>query len=120
MRGDISRGQLIQVSWYRESEVSEYFLACLDDVEISASGLMIGRSPVQTHPRLISQSQSSYQLNQLGSEAASDSTSTVDYLRGSKYSYFPHSSEPSVDCPLTIFLGGVGTVSIYFSEDTSS
>ena len=44
------------------------------------------------HPRLniISQSWSSYQLNQLGSKAASDSTlkQFIRHLRGIKYLYF--------------------------------
>ena len=66
-----------------------YYLACLDGAEVSASGLKIWRSNFKSHPRLTSQSWPSYQLNQLGSKAASDSTlKTVDYLPGIKYLYF--------------------------------
>ena len=45
-----------------------------DGAEVSASGWRSGGPRFKSHPRLISQSWSSYQLNQLGSKAASDST----------------------------------------------
>ena len=49
-------------------------LACLDGAEVSASGWVSGGPRFQSHPRLTFQSCSRYQLNQLGSEAASEST----------------------------------------------
>ena len=45
-----------------------------DGAEVSASGWRSGGPRFKSRPRLISQSWSSYQLNQLGSKAASDST----------------------------------------------
>ena len=41
---------------------------------LACPGLKIGRSRFKSHPRLTFQSWSNYQLNQLGSKAASDST----------------------------------------------
>ena len=50
------------------------FLAWLDGAEVSASGWGSGGPRFQSHPRLTFQSCSRYQLNQLGSKAASEST----------------------------------------------
>ena len=49
-------------------------MAWLDGAEVSASGWGSGGPWFQSHPRLIFQSCSRYQLNQLGSKAASEST----------------------------------------------
>ena len=49
-------------------------LAWLDGAEVSASGWGSGGPRFQSHPRLTFQSCSHYQLNQLGSKAASEST----------------------------------------------
>ena len=46
----------------------------LDGAEVSASGWGSGGPRFQSHPRLTFQSCSRYQLNQLGSKAASEST----------------------------------------------
>ena len=48
--------------------------AWLDGAEVSASGWRSGGPRFQSHPRLTFQSCSRYQLNQLGSKAASEST----------------------------------------------
>ena len=48
--------------------------AWLDGAEVSASGWGSGGPRFQSHPRLTFQSCSRYQLNQLGSKAASEST----------------------------------------------
>ena len=71
--------------------------ACLDGagvgVEVGVLGWRSGGPRFQSHPRLTSQSWSRYQLNQVGSEAASESTfdqklwSTVEYLRGIKQDF---------------------------------
>ena len=49
-------------------------LLWLDGAEVSASGWGSGGPRFQSHPRLTFQSCSRYQLNQLGSKAASEST----------------------------------------------
>ena len=57
-----------------EGAISSFKKAWHDGAEVSASGWRSGGPRFKSHPRLISQSWSSYQLNQLGSKAASDST----------------------------------------------
>ena len=52
----------------------EYYLTWLDGAEVSASGWGSGGPRFQSHQRLTFQSCSRYQLNQLGSKAASEST----------------------------------------------
>ena len=54
--------------------VEVHLQALHDGAEVSASGWRSGGPRLKSRPRLISQSWSSYQLNQLGSKAASDST----------------------------------------------
>ena len=51
-----------------------YRLAWLDGAEVSASGWGSGGPRFQSHPRLTFQSCSRFQLNQLGSKAASETT----------------------------------------------
>ena len=58
----------------RRQEQNHPLLAWLDGSEVSASGWGSGGPRFQSHPRLTFQSCSRYQLNQLGSEAASEST----------------------------------------------
>ena len=50
------------------------YIACLDGAEVSVSDWRLGGPRFKSKPRLTSQSWSSYQLSQLGSKAASDST----------------------------------------------
>ena len=56
------------------SPLSVIRLAYLDGAEVSALGWGLGGPRFQSHPRLTFQSCSRYQLNQLGSKAASEST----------------------------------------------
>ena len=53
-----------------------------DGAEVSTSGWRSGGPRFKSRPKLISQSWSSYQLNQLGSKAASDSTLKQSTLAG--------------------------------------
>ena len=57
--------------WY---DVSHQWYNVIRCITVSASGWRSGGPRFKSRPRLISQSWSSYQLNQLGSKAASDST----------------------------------------------
>ena len=62
----------------------------LDGAEVSASGWGSGDPRFQSHPRLTFQSCSRYQLNQLGSKAASESTFKRRILAGYQIIDFFH------------------------------
>ena len=60
--------------WSTSTMAPAYTSLWLDGTEVSASGWGSGGPGFQSHPRLTFQSCSRYQLNQLGSKAASEST----------------------------------------------
>ena len=77
--GEVESRILITARSVSSNTMKSTCRSSLDGAEVSASGWRSGGPRFKSRPRQISQSWSSYQLNQLGSKAASDLTlKTVD------------------------------------------